>query len=234
MRKWLSVIGDCHSERNAYLHMIRECEYSIQIGDLDFDYDWLVSKGVDVSRHRWLPGNHDNYDLAFASPHCLGDFGTHSVPEFGDVFYVRGAWSIDHMARSAVPRKIGKVLYPKNYWPDLEELSTEQGQAALALYEQVKPEFMITHECPLSIVSCVTNPRVAAQFGYYQSVIATRTNQLLEAMLDKHKPKVWIFGHYHRQWDQKIDQTVFMCIDICRRVDFDKNFLSDLNAQEKQ
>lgn len=99
MRKWLSVIGDCHSERNAYLHMIRECEYSIQIGDLDFDYDWLVSKGVDVSRHRWLPGNHDNYDLAFASPHCLGDFGTHSVPEFGDVFYVRGAWSIDHMAR---------------------------------------------------------------------------------------------------------------------------------------
>lgn len=38
----ISFIGDVHGEYADYLKLIRDCEYSLQLGDFDFRFDWEV------------------------------------------------------------------------------------------------------------------------------------------------------------------------------------------------
>src|SRR4051812_34473689 len=94
----LRIIGDVHGQvdldnlftRNArpYFEIIAEARYSIQVGDMGAGetYD-LLAANVDAGRHRFLPGNHEDYDRL--PPHSLGDFG--AVAWGGvDFFFVRG------------------------------------------------------------------------------------------------------------------------------------------------
>lgn len=37
----------------------------------------------------------------------------------------------------------------------------------------------------------------------------------------EHKPKLWIFGHYHHNIDRVINGCRFICIDSCDHVDID-------------
>lgn len=85
-----------------------------------------------------------------------------------------------------------------------EELSMEQCYDVLAEYEKVKPSFVVSHECPRSIVPYVTVSPL---------IIPSRTNQLLERLFNIHQPDQWIFGHYHKSWSESIDGTQFTCLD---------------------
>ena len=220
MATHLRIIGDIHGERDCYRKLIENIPYTIQIGDFEYEFDWLLREGISQERHRFIGGNHDNYDNAPHSPHYMGDFGVYTVPEFGDIFFVRGAWSIDHRARRAhTVYDRGRVLHA-NYWPDKEELSINEAMEALKLYKKVRPNFVIAHECPLSILGHVTNPDFAYSFGYKEPLIRTKTNQLLQAMIDFHRPKTFVFGHYHKNFDTVIDGTRFICANICQGVDF--------------
>jgi hypothetical protein len=156
MKKFLRLIGDAHCKRVNYLKLIEKAEYSLQVGDLDiYHYHWLESAGVDPERHRFIAGNHDNYDLIGESPHCLGDFGVWSVPGFGDIFFVRGAWSIDFQRRTP----------GLDWWPE-EELSEGKCAEALSLYEQVKPKIVVSHACPRNIIPWISDGRVAWSWGF--------------------------------------------------------------------
>lgn len=220
------IIGDIHGERDCYRKLMQGVSYSIQVGDLDYEYDWLFQEGVDKERHCFLGGNHDNYDNAPFSQHYLGDYGVKTIPDFGDVFFVRGAWSIDHKARHSVPLLLHGRTIPPNYWPDKEELSMAEAMEALKLYKKVLPKFVIAHECPLSILPLVTSPGFAYMMGYKEPNIKTRTNQLLQAMIDFHRPKTFVFGHYHKNFDEVIDGTRFICANICQGVDFPVDYMS--------
>lgn len=223
MNAWLRIIGDLHRSRAVYRAMLFQCEYSIQIGDFDFSYDWLEegSIPVNVKRHRFLTGNHDNMDTAPQSPYYLGDYGVHAIPEFGDIFYVRGAFSVDYRRRREF--SCGKG-HPKNWWAN-EQLSVPELTKALELYESVKPDFVISHECPVDVVKYVTDPMLLHNLGFKEGTVITNTNTALQAMHDVHKPKVHCFGHYHRHFDQVIDGTRYICIPIDACVDFSKEFL---------
>lgn len=223
----LRVIGDIHKARGLYRVFTDPESYgsdlsSIQVGDMDLDYEWMVESKIDPERHRFFTGNHDNMDRAALSPYNLGDYGTWSVPGFGDVFFIRGAWSIDNKSyyRHDVPKVIDGVLEEKNYWPETEELSLEQCNAAIALYEQVKPKFVLSHECPLDVVPEVTDADFTRNMGYSQPFIKTRTNQALSAMFSIHQPKVWCFGHYHRRKRFEHNNTQFFCVGLRTYVDF--------------
>jgi len=226
MTPHLRIIGDIHGEQECYRTLINQgVPYTIQIGDFDYEYDWLVREGVKVENHRWLGGNHDNYDNAPFSPHYLGDFGVYTVPDFGDIFYVRGGFSLDYKARRANDMyDRGRVL-KKNYWPEAEELSIKQGYEALELYKKVRPTFVIAHECPVSVVKHVTNPEFALNWGYKDPVIRTRTNELLQAMVDFHAPKTFVFGHFHINFDDMIGETRYICVDICQGFDFPVDYM---------
>ena len=163
--------------------------------------------------HKILAGNHDNYEekdgkFILQTPHFLGDFGVYTVPNYGDFFFVRGGYSIDWKYR-----KEGRDWWAK------EQLSYSQGLEALKLYEAIKPNFVISHECPTSVIDLVA----IGKTWNGEVIRPSSTAELLDQMWEIHKPKMWIFGHFHRDWTDLIEGTTFCCLDELNYMDFKKN-----------
>ena len=201
----VKFIGDIHGHANWHRSAIKTAQYTVQVGDLGFDYSYLDK--IDSERHKFFGGNHDNYDIIDEFPHNIGHFGVHEIPDFGEFFFVRGAWSIDRAFRQNHDVSFkGQIIRFKNLW-DEEEMTMEQCNEALSLYEKVKPKLLVSHTCPFNIVPHVGNPNIAKGFGFGTNAIKTRTNQLLQAMTDIHRPRMHIFGHFHVDVDCYIDGT---------------------------
>ncbi len=205
LKTHLRIIGDVHQRWGQYHLLLRKAHFTLQLGDFGFDYTTLST--VDADRHRFLGGNHDNYDEAAKWPHYLGDYGLHCVPGFGDVFFVRGGLSIDQQSGG---RGGGRRIEGVDWWP-AEELRMADCYAALDEYTRVRPDFVVSHECPRSVV-----PHVTAS----SHILPSRTNQLLERMLETHRPQRWVFGHYHQSWQRVIGGTHFTCLDVLECLDF--------------
>lgn len=187
----MKIIGDVHGHHADYLDIIDNADYSVQVGD--FGLNWNVLSNVDSSRHRIIGGNHDNYTNAPSFPHYMGDFGvaSHGGVEF---FFVRGERSVDAHLRTE----------GKTWWRE-EELDIPVGYQAISAYEQAKPDIVISHGCPASVLPFfVTNPT-----KYHPS----RTSQLLDAMWEIHRPKMWIFGHHHQTETLKDKGCLFRCLN---------------------
>lgn len=212
------IIGDVHGKMDQYRTLLDSIPYTFQVGDLsEHGFDFLEAHGIEEERHRFIGGNHDNYDLIGGSPHCLGDFGVWSVPEFGDVFYMRGAWSIDRAFRDP----------GISWWPE-EQLTHDECEKALKLYKEVCPKFVVTHECPLDIVQFVTDPIFAHQYGHDTGVIPTNTNTTLQRMREYHAPKLHVFGHYHKKLDIVANGCRYVCLPELGVLDLPKNYVDGL------
>jgi hypothetical protein len=258
MKPHFSIIGDVHGHLAEYIDTASQSEYSLQLGDLTI-CPLNESKGLatmeeklDPAKHKFLPGNHDNYytkevDIDDESPeandsygrytvfgsqvyeftdmpsHYIGHFGTWAVPDLdpdrelsGDIFFVRGAWSIDYKYRV---RGVS--------WFFEEELNNQQCEDALALYKKTKPDFVITHCAPQSVMKWL-------HLGYSDgTIIPTKTNTLLQDMWEYHRPKIWVFGHYHQDFSKTlpvvamgdaddIDTTLFICLNELSALCFDR------------
>ena len=203
IKPYIRIIGDCHGAiRNthvgrSYKGLINGIPYSVQLGDLGFDYSPLDD--VDPIRHRVIMGNHDNYDAI--PPHALGDYGTHVIPlkngsEF-KFFFIRGAFSIDQYRR----------ILGISYWAN-EELSWEQMYAMIPVWEKEKPEIVISHDCPASLLPLVGCP--------FRDLKPSRTCNIMDNLFALHKPKLWIFGHHHQNKVMKNvfdSNTTFICLN---------------------
>jgi predicted phosphodiesterase len=186
----LTIIGDVHGKHQKYLELIKNHEYTLQVGDFGFKYDCLDA--LDPNKHHIIAGNHDNYDLVPNYPHFLGDFGTKIINGI-KFFFVRGEWSIDHSSR----------LLGVSYW-DQEELSYTQGMQCLAAYKQALPDIVVSHGAPQYIY-----PFFLTNFG---KIKPSRTSVLLQQMLDIHAPKRWIFGHHHNTKKDYFNDCEFQCL----------------------
>ncbi len=205
------IISDIHGRKSLYLKMILPATYSLQLGDLDFNYDWMKGD-VDHKNHWFFGGNHDNYDVIKNSPHNLGDFGVKEVPELGNFFFIRGAWSID--------QKIRKKHI--SWWPQ-EELSYAESLKAIELYEATKPEILITHQTSQKIAKTMgLDPDFAIDCGWNESFPNHFMGTFFDQIFEIHQPKFWFFGHYHLNWIKKVDKTTFVCINQYEYVDFAK------------
>jgi len=210
----IRFIGDVHGKYGEYIPLAKQADYSLCVGDIGLNYNSL-QKHLDSTKHKCIGGNHDNYSLNengeffVQTPHFLGDFGVYTIPNFTDIFFVRGAWSIDRKWQEA-----------RGTWFPDEQLSYDKRQQALELYKTVKPNYVVTHSCPFSVVSLVGNPNIAREFGHKKNSIITDTNLLLEEMLDFHQPKLWIFGHFHVNRTVIHRNTIFTCIDELSVLDF--------------
>lgn len=142
------------------------------------------------------------YNFKNVSPHCMGNFGNWTIPEFGDVFHVRGAWSID-----------GNYRRRYNYsWFPREQLSSFECMKCMRTYQDIKPDVVLSHDAPLSFIP---NMRLAYWDDFGSKAISNNTNRLLQELLEIHRPKLWVFGHYHQKHDQVIDGTRFVCLNQC-------------------
>lgn len=221
----LRIVGDVHGQvdqenlytRNArpYFETIASVLHSVQVGDMgDGDtYAQLITQ-VDVARHRFFPGNHDHYGRL--PPHSLGDFG---AADCGGVafFFIRGAASSDREVLLRRGRELGKTL-----WFEQEELTDDQMRAAEHEYVRAKPKIVLSHDAPTGIAQLVWQharrlgaPNPGAVFR------PSRTNTFLARLLDRHAPKLWAFGHHHRDWRYGEGETRFVCVGELSHIDID-------------
>ena len=187
----ITLIGDAHGQYDRYVKMARKREYTIQIGDLGFKYECL--KNLDPENHKVVAGNHDNYDTIGEWPHYLGDYGMASLGGV-DFFFYRGAYSIDRQWRT-----IGVD------WWEQEQLKIEDFMKAREVYREMKPDIVITHDCPENIGFMLLPPGARI----YQNT----TSWALQEFFNIHQPKMWRFGHWHRSWRMTVGQTDFRCLD---------------------
>ena len=191
----VTIIGDVHGKYKRYHEIIREKNrhpYTVQLGDFGFDYETL--KNVDPEHHVFIGGNHDNYDKITSVPNYLGDFGHMANFNGMEFFYYRGAWSIDRSYRT-----IGVD------WWENEQNTMDTFEKAKKLYSDIKPDIVMTHDCPLLIVPYL----LPAGSKVYENL----TVWALQELFNIHKPKYWFFGHYHVSWNKNIDGTEFRCLN---------------------
>jgi hypothetical protein len=194
MNNSITLIGDVHGKYKHYHEIIREKDrhpYTLQIGDFGFRYDTL--KNVDSTQHLILPGNHDNYNDCYNYSHFLGDYGYTSLNRV-KFFYYRGAYSIDRQSRT-----VGI-----DWWED-EQVTIDQFMKARELYRQIKPDIVITHDCPDEVGFRLLKP--------FQRKYENLTGWALQELFNIHQPKKWRFGHWHQSWNMNIDGTDFRCLN---------------------
>lgn len=199
----IRMIGDVHNDIDHYQMIAGQAEHSIQVGDLGFDYSTIT---LDPKNHKVVAGNHDNYHsengvFVRQTPHFLGDFGTHH-----GIFFVRGGFSIDHQNR----------IQGQTWFPD-EELSYRKMMQAIEMYNDVKPDFVVTHECPEIVSTTVFGRKTYNR----QPIKTSNTGKMLQAMWENHQPKIWVFGHHHENIITPMKGTTFVCLGILHRQDFE-------------
>lgn len=192
MKKQLMLIGDVHGKYHKYQELIQIAEdkniNSIQLGDFGFELEHIWHRNnIDCDNHKILFGNHDFYPF-IDLPHSLGNFGY--LEEYG-IFYIRGANSIDKYRRT-----------PGLNWFDNEELSWEEANQCLDLYETIKPNIVISHDCPF----------FAYEHFNIKSTIKNHTSVLLSEIHNTHQPQNWYFGHHHISTNFMYMNTNFRCL----------------------
>ena len=192
----MRFIGDIHGNFQMYKALIANCDETIQIGDLGLGYAKFNTMYLPVGMermtgwHRFIRGNHDNPAVCKKHDWYLGDYGY--LPD-KDIFYLGGA---------ATP-EWGKKGWGGEWFEDEEQTIVELNKA-LDMYEKVKPQIVVAHECPQEITQTVI-----AQYPD-----PTRTGQVLQAMFEIYQPDYWVFGHYHRNTRIMRNGTQFVCVPI--------------------
>lgn len=203
-------LGDIHGDWSVLNKVLQKYKKTdiVQIGDfgVGFTYGYKLNRRTGLwektenndpkalpDNFKFIRGNHDNPETCRQYPNYLGDYG---YDEERKMFFVSGAFSIDREYRKA----------GENWWED-EELSIVDFNAAIQLYDQVRPTIMVSHTCPQSISNQLMN---STHKRYYQQ----RTEIALDRMFEIHKPEYWIFGHWHIQWRKNILGTNFVCVPI--------------------
>lgn len=178
------LIGDVHGHHKTYINLLYKYQTnSIQLGDFGVFDKKLPPNAL------FIRGNHDNPNLCRKSPNYLGDWGYLADEK---IFYVSGAWSFDWMQR----------IPGVSWWPE-EELSYNEFNRVIADYTRIKPEIVVSHDCPTICKPLVVNGDISK----------TKTDQALQACFDIHRPKMWVFAHHHKSLNQEIDGTKFICLD---------------------
>lgn len=196
----ITIIGDVHGKTQQYQKMLRQVytgQRTIQIGDMGIGF-----KGVGLhempQNHKWFRGNHDNPAKCRANKNYLGDFGY--LPE-DKLFWLAGAFSIDKDWR----------IPGVSWWED-EELSYEELASAILLYDQVRPDYVLSHEAPARVGRSMLDGLMGPYFSAKTECCMSRTAEALQQMFEIHQPKEWVFGHYHVDKSFEINGTLFTCV----------------------
>lgn len=205
-------LGDSHGDFQIIneISLKHQNDLIIHLGDVGLGFKGVYlntnsglweacDENIEFSKNlKFIRGNHDAPSVCHNHPNYLGDYG---YIESLKLFFVSGAYSIDKEYR-----KEGV-----DWWEE-EQLTYHELNDAADSYERVKPEIMVSHTCPNVVADILALDRER-----YRS----RTEDALEAMFNRHKPKYWIFGHWHKSWRKNILGTEFVCCGINEAVTLD-------------
>ena len=202
--KTIRVIGDVHGKFKPYRNLIRDVPQSIQVGDmgvgfrgynLDRELVWRTNppySAMSEGDHKFIRGNHDNPTVCRQQKHWIPD-GT----AVDGIYCLGGAVSIDRAYRTE----------GLDWWPD-EELSYAELDRMIDDYAALKPDVVVTHDCPESMATALM-----AAFNKTKIADGSRTRVALEQMLHTHQPRLWLFGHWHVSLSFMVGRTTFRCLD---------------------
>jgi hypothetical protein len=209
------VVGDVHGKTKEYLNIVKDVEYSFQLGDMGFDYKHMDV--LDSNIHLFQAGNHENFDKINKCPNYIGNmFGMCSLGGV-EFFHVGGAYSIDMPWRHL--KYVAKTS-AKSWW-EKEQMDFSQMLACYNLYKEVKPDLVISHTCPTSVSNKMFSSDLLEQLGYNKRTFFCHTASLLDEMFMVHQPKKHIFGHFHQSKSMKIKNTDFQCLAELEYVDLE-------------
>jgi len=191
----ITIIGDVHGKMHEYLSLTRQHPYTLQLGDMGFNYHPI--RDLDPAHHRFIGGNHDGYSILATNP-PPGYISRYEYPMWHGIFTIPGAFSVDAQYRTP-----GIDL-----WPEDEELHGEEMARTLSAYTFIRPSVVVSHDCPDAMRDVMLEQR-RSMFGR----IDTRTGAFLELLRRIHQPNMWIFGHWHRSTVHDIGKTTFICLD---------------------
>jgi hypothetical protein len=208
----LRLVGDVHQKMQQYINIVKDCEYSFQIGDMGFNYNQLYN--LDSNRHKFGKGNHDLYidgEVGDAAnpPHCIGDYGLFNLGGL-EFFFIRGERSIDWRYRT-----LGIDFFEE------EELSDREMYKCLDLYAKTKPNLVISHGCPARLIPEFS--RITSFDG--EILTPSKTAWFLDHLYEIHQPSHWAFGHYHNDkfiyFNNNNKSTKFRCLGELSYVDLE-------------
>lgn len=206
--KKIRIISDLHGNSRKHREIIKDSDYSIQIGDLGFNYSYLGQ--IDGLKHKVFRGNHDHVGMQNHANY-LGEYGYFDLNGVAG-YFISGAHSIDRAWRKE----------NVNWWSD-EQLSYMELVGAYDLYQFQKPEFVLSHDCPASVSKIIGNPEILNNFGHNPETYTNATQECLEECFEFRQPKLWIFGHYHIRKELTIGRTKFICLPEFGYCDVDEN-----------
>lgn len=201
--------GDIHGNLDWYARRLAECPHpTVQVGDYGIGFvKNTIARRFDPTRHRFIRGNHDNPAKCTVQENWIADGTVETTATGNKIMYIGGASSIDRAYR----------IEGVSWWPD-EQCSVQQLNDFVDLYIQTKPDIMITHECPETVAD-----GLCAVYNKTKFVDPSRTRQAFESMLHFHRPKLWIFGHWHHDLDWLYQGTRFVCLDEFSHIDINVN-----------
>ena len=190
-------IGDVHGKYGPYKQIIKDCQASIQVGDMGVGFfrsdgrphtnppfDHMTKNG---RNHRFIRGNHDNPDVCSRHKQWIPDGSLE-----GDHMFIGGAFSIDKAYRTA----------GLDWWPD-EELSWQR-LCDMALAAKIHgPRVIVSHDCPKSIIQHMHSHHLFDN---------SRTQEGLQLLYEEWQPEYWIYGHHHKSFKYKEGKTTFICL----------------------
>jgi len=206
-------VGDIHGHKYELSLVLdnlpEDVTAVIQVGDMGVGFGqgdyWLESLDYMLSavNGRFIRGNHDDPAICKTLNSWIPDGKVEN-----DMMFIGGAWSIDYQRRT------------KDYdWWEDEELSYEELNRLIGVYDVIRPRVMVTHDIPRSIAAKLFFAEGRPLYGRGQ--YRTRTSAALDSMLDIHKPDLHIFGHWHFDVDETIDGTRFICLNELSYADVD-------------
>ena len=193
----MRFVGDVHGWWDEYVHVIKETEFSIQVGDFGMGFkglDYQALNGLPLG-HRFLRGNHDSPERCKADPHWIPD-GEY----YRGVFCVGGGFSRDWAFRTE----------GKSWWRD-EELSVSEMERIFDIYVKDKPKYVASHECPAEFLEMFRYPEVQV----------SSTGKFLQSLLEAHRPELWVFGHHHSTMHRNFGSTEAICLGELSHIDID-------------
>jgi len=216
MRELRKLVGDVHGKYGRFNAIMKSSACPIiQVGDMGVGFVTRLPDGhlaysnnpshdaMVAGGHRFIRGNHDNPEVCARHDRWIPDGTVERIGE-STVMLVGGAWSIDRAWRTE----------GIDWWAD-EQLSDEQLQRLLELHREKKPDVMITHDAPMTIAHALFLQ------GTHKPICQTRTGHWLDMMLIEHRPRLWVFGHWHASADVVINGCRFVCLNELEDRDFE-------------
>lgn len=193
----IRFIGDVHGKFEQLRKILAPDMLNVQVGD--FGFGFRIIPDFHQYNLKLIRGNHDMPAVARESPLYLGEYGN-----FAGFFFVSGAHSPDWRLRT-----IGV-----DFWGD-EELSFREMSNAISAWETSSSTVIVSHDAPSSITEQL--------LGYAPSM----TTQGLQAIFEKKPglPKLWIFGHHHREIDITVRGTRFIGLEELDYIDIETDNL---------